>query len=144
MQGQESSDEQPCKSASFRGHSPSMLNSRPRQDFTVKQAALHTCVAGVRPVKLASGELLTTTTGVPPFRGMAVKVYCTQGQCKYEWSGPGVSGCIVILPRHIGVCANRIQGATALEMVVHYFDTPPAAFLHALHPGSIPHTTWGA
>ena len=42
------------------------------------QTAGHTCVAGVRPVNMTSGVVLVTTTGLPPFSGVAVKVYCAQ------------------------------------------------------------------
>ena len=35
-----------------------------------------TWVAGDSPVNITSGVVLVTTTGGPPFKGVAVKVYC--------------------------------------------------------------------
>lgn len=49
-------------------------------------------VAGVRPVKSASGVGLVTTTGEPPLSGVAVKMYCKAGSEGGRGRGRGRSG----------------------------------------------------
>ena len=70
-----------------------------------------------RPVKLASGVLLVTTTGAPPLRGVAVKVYWVKvtpaGGCAtaYAVVGP-VSSAMV----RAGAPAGGVVNSAVLEV----------------------------
>ena len=79
-----------------------------------------TWVAGLSLVKSSSGVLLVTVTGSPPFRGVAVKVYCGQGK------GAQRRGVRMMLTIH-AACNKTQQGPASLQgrHLTRVMVTPP-------------------